>query len=748
MAGADLPACRSWPCWPALPVLAPAASGEDSLAEARRDRARRAAARPWWSRRSPGPGRAGVVCVRLLSIGLVEGHHPVHGRQAWQAWSVLRLLDEARTWLFPLYSSSLTPVWLRALGARVGKDVEASTVLLIPKLTSVSDGAFLADDTLLGGYELGGGWLRIGRVKIGKHAFVGNSGHDGTGSQGAQAGAGRRPVGRPAPHARPRRAPRGSAARRPQLRRDAADGDDSRTYHPPSRLRVARARRRGAAAGAGDRPSPSGSASWCVLELLGRRGRLVGRGRCSSGVVLIVAGAVAAGVTTAAKWLLVGRLTRSEHPLWSWFVWRNELADTFVEVRRRAVVRARGDRDAGPQRLAAVDGRPGRQGRLVRDLLAARGRPGRPARRRDRQRGLRRADPPVPRPGAQHGHRHPAGRGHPRAQQRHPARGRAGAARYGRPGVTGDEGRVGARQDPLDRQPDRPLGRRARTRVPRERPVPGAGRLLPGVRRPLLRRRALRPAPRLQPGGQPARRPRRAARGRRSTDLDQLRLDLHGLTVSKVRVDGDRVAKFSVRARQARGPRASGSSRRATSSACAIGYGGRPAPDARRRRRDGLGGAAPTGSSSPARPTARRRGSRATTGRPTRRRTGSRSPPHRLPRASPTAPWSRGAAARAPRPGSTSRPSRWRPTSPPSRSAATSRVEVPESPVPMTVVLPEGRLDRLRGGVRSAGRDDGVLHPARSAPYPFASLHRRGHRGRAGDPARGAGPVGRSARTS
>ena len=47
---------------------------------------------------------------------------------------------------------------------------------------------------------------------------------------------------------------------------------------------------------------------------------------------MIVAGAFAAGVTTLAKWLLVGRLTRSEHPLWSWFVWLNELADTFVEV--------------------------------------------------------------------------------------------------------------------------------------------------------------------------------------------------------------------------------------------------------------------------------------------------------------------------------------------------------------------------------------------------------------------------------
>ena len=32
------------------------------------------------------------------------------------------------------------------------------------------------------------------------------------------------------------------------------------------------------------------------------------------------------------KWLLVGRFRAVEHPLWSSFVWRNELADTFVEV--------------------------------------------------------------------------------------------------------------------------------------------------------------------------------------------------------------------------------------------------------------------------------------------------------------------------------------------------------------------------------------------------------------------------------
>ena len=37
-------------------------------------------------------------------------------------------------------------------------------------------------------------------------------------------------------------------------------------------------------------------------------------------------------MTTAAKWLLVGRLRAVDQPLWSSFVWRNELADTFVEL--------------------------------------------------------------------------------------------------------------------------------------------------------------------------------------------------------------------------------------------------------------------------------------------------------------------------------------------------------------------------------------------------------------------------------
>jgi non-ribosomal peptide synthetase-like protein len=48
--------------------------------------------------------------------------------------------------------------------------------------------------------------------------------------------------------------------------------------------------------------------------------------------VLLAAGVLACAVAAYVKWVLVGAFEAREHPLWSGFVWRNELADTFVEV--------------------------------------------------------------------------------------------------------------------------------------------------------------------------------------------------------------------------------------------------------------------------------------------------------------------------------------------------------------------------------------------------------------------------------
>jgi non-ribosomal peptide synthetase-like protein len=271
-----------------------------------------------------------LVLVRLLGIGLTSGPHPVHGRHSWQAWSIIRILDEARTWLFPLYASTLTPAWLRALGARVGHDVEASTVLLIPGLTTVGDGAFLADDTLIGGYELGGGWLRIEQTKIGKHAFVGNSGMTAPGRRVPKRGL--VAVLSAAPRRTKAKAGTSWLGSPPvQLPRRAEEGDTSRTYHPATRLRVARALVEVCRLLAVFANVAIFVVAVTVLELLAVR---VGWGAAAvlSGLVLMAGGAVAAALACAAKWLLVGRVEATDHPLWSSFVWRNELADCFVEV--------------------------------------------------------------------------------------------------------------------------------------------------------------------------------------------------------------------------------------------------------------------------------------------------------------------------------------------------------------------------------------------------------------------------------
>ncbi|MEO5746252.1 MAG: Pls/PosA family non-ribosomal peptide synthetase [Terracoccus sp.] len=275
-----------------------------------------------------GLGLLTIAIVRLLGVGLTEGFHPVRSRVGWQVWMTERLLDQARTLLFPIYASLLTPWWLRALGARIGTGVETSTVLLLPKMTTVADGAFLADDTMVAGYELRRGWMRIAPAKVGKRAFLGNSGMTAPGRRVPKNGL------VAVLSAAPEKSKAGSSwlgSPPVRLRRASSEADSERTFAPPMRLKVVR-----------------GLVELCRIVpvmvtvalgitvlvtlawLVDRFG--VGQAAALSGLVLAVAGAVAAAVTTVAKWAIVGPIRAVEHPLWSPFVWRNEVVDTFVEM--------------------------------------------------------------------------------------------------------------------------------------------------------------------------------------------------------------------------------------------------------------------------------------------------------------------------------------------------------------------------------------------------------------------------------
>lgn len=273
-----------------------------------------------------------VVLTRLMALAIRPGHHPVRSAAGVSIWGTLRLLDEARTWLFPIYAGALTPLWLRLLGATVGKGAEVSTVLLIPSLVQVGEHSFLADDTLVGAYELGGGWIRVEHVKVGKRAFVGNSG---------MLAAGRKvpkqslvAVLSAAPRRKTAKAGTswlGSPPRK--LRRTEDEHDSSLTYDPPRRLLVQR--------GLVETgrivplllalllPVAVGAALFALL-LQGTWG--VVAALILGGPVLLAAGVLAAGITVVAKWLIIGTHRPGEHALFTPYVWRSELADTFTEV--------------------------------------------------------------------------------------------------------------------------------------------------------------------------------------------------------------------------------------------------------------------------------------------------------------------------------------------------------------------------------------------------------------------------------
>ncbi|MET7283441.1 Pls/PosA family non-ribosomal peptide synthetase [Kribbella sp. NPDC005582] len=269
-----------------------------------------------------------LIGVRLLGIGIKPGHYPVRSRIGWQVWATERLLDTARTLLFPLYASLATPWWLRALGAKIGKDVEASTVLLLPKMTTVGEGAFLADDTMIASYELGGGWLHVAGAKVGKRAFLGNSGMTAPGRSVPKNGL------VAVLSAAPKKSKAGTSwlgSPPVKLRRQAVAGDQSRTFHPPFKLKVARALVELC------RFVPMMCTVLIALGVLFALQALdIWLGPWAalllSGAVILAAGAVAGGMATVAKWVIVGRTRAVEYPLWSSFVWRNEVVDSFVEL--------------------------------------------------------------------------------------------------------------------------------------------------------------------------------------------------------------------------------------------------------------------------------------------------------------------------------------------------------------------------------------------------------------------------------
>ena len=166
-------------------------------------------------------------------------------------------------------------------------------------------------------------------MRIGKRAFLGNSGMAAPGHRvprdGLVAVLSSAPL-----KAKPGSSWLGSPAVR--LRRQSAEGDESRTYAP-----ARPAAHRAGAVGAGpDRPGVRHVRNRTRRAVRARghaRRHRAALGRsCCPGRSCSSTSVRRGRRLVAAKWIIVGPIRAGEQPLWSSFVWRTEVSDTFTEM--------------------------------------------------------------------------------------------------------------------------------------------------------------------------------------------------------------------------------------------------------------------------------------------------------------------------------------------------------------------------------------------------------------------------------
>jgi non-ribosomal peptide synthetase-like protein len=277
-----------------------------------------------------------VVVLKWLLVGRVRaGTYPLHGSFYVRNWTVEQLMAFSLQVVAPIYATLHVVPWYRALGAKIGRLVELSTASFTPPdLLEIAEGGTIADDASIGEPRVERGWLTVARTRIGRRAFVGNSGVLPTGVElGDDALVGVLSTAPTTPGAAARA---GSAwLGSPPLelpRREASAGFiEKRTYAPPAWLIFTR----GTVELLRITLPPSGfilvsaAVVTTTLQTWTSRGPLAALlflplvyAACCAAVLL---------VTALAKWTLIGRYQPFVRPLWSPFVWRLELVNSLYE---------------------------------------------------------------------------------------------------------------------------------------------------------------------------------------------------------------------------------------------------------------------------------------------------------------------------------------------------------------------------------------------------------------------------------
>ena len=104
------------------------------------------------------------------------GTYELYSFEYLQFWLATKLMIVVRNFGWLIFTTIYLPPWMRLFGAKLGRHTEMSTVwTLYPDMLSAGDSVFLADGCVLSGGRFHPGRFQLLENTIGKRSFIGNS---------------------------------------------------------------------------------------------------------------------------------------------------------------------------------------------------------------------------------------------------------------------------------------------------------------------------------------------------------------------------------------------------------------------------------------------------------------------------------------------------------------------------------------------------------------------------------------------
>jgi len=269
---------------------------------------------------------------RLVAGRQASGTLPLYSLAYVRHYVADAVLAQSLALLKSLYATLYTPYWLRLLGAKIGYRAEVSTLnhISADHLT-VGEGAFLADSVSVGAPRVQHGLVTITPTLVGPRTFIGNgavlAGGTVLGTNNLIGALSSAPADTPPDGTSWVGSPAFLLPNRPVSQSFAPE----LTFNPPTRLVWARATIELFKIVL---PFTFSFITFAVLYHYCHWHLLHYPFWSSVGVGTAALAGLVFGfslLTALLKWVLIGRYRPSERPLWSSFVWRNELVNSLCE---------------------------------------------------------------------------------------------------------------------------------------------------------------------------------------------------------------------------------------------------------------------------------------------------------------------------------------------------------------------------------------------------------------------------------